>query len=182
MDPVVKKFLDAAKAAERKRFEQERDCILISLGLIDPDKTRREYNDLDYYTHEFPDWDPEKKKYYRTINGAVDVTDEEFEEIRKYAPKVTVKETVKELNSTQRDVDLKNGPEKFLAVINGIALALGIISAIFILFYALSAKGVGGYFVLTALGILLVSFVSWAIVKVMLNISNNLHMINSKLK
>ena len=66
--------------------------------------------------------------------------------------------------------------------INGIALALGIISAVFILFSALSAKGVGGYFVLAALGILLVSFVSWAIVKVMLNISNNLHMINSKLK
>ena len=40
---------------------------------------------------------------------------------------------------------------------------------------------IAGYFVLSALGVLLVSFVSWAVVKVVLNVSNNLHEINAKM-
>ena len=63
MDAKVKEYLDAAKAAERKKFEEKRDSILISLGLVDPDKAKREYSDLDYYTYAYPEWDPEKRKH-----------------------------------------------------------------------------------------------------------------------
>ena len=59
MDARVKEFIDAAKAAERKRFESERDSLLLSLGLVDPDRTRREFSD--YYFSTYPDWDAEKK-------------------------------------------------------------------------------------------------------------------------
>ena len=177
----VKEYLDAAKAAERKKFEEKRDSILISLGLVDPDKTKREYSDLDYYTYAYPEWDPEKRKHYRIVHEPVEVTDEEFEEIMKYAPKVSKKEVLNDIKYTPRFVEVENGAEKFLAVVNNIALAIGIIAAVFLLFIALNSNKIAGYFVLSALGVLLVSFVSWAVVKVVLNVSNNLHEINAKM-
>ena len=177
----VKEYLDAAKAAERKKFEEKRDSILISLGLVDPDKTKREYSDLDYYTYAYPEWDPEKRKHYRIVHEPVEVTDEEFEEIMKYAPKVSKKEVSNDIKYTPQCVEVENGAEKFLAVVNNIALAIGIIAAVFLLFIALNSNKIAGYFVLSALGVLLVSFVSWAVVKVVLNVSNNLHEINAKM-
>ena len=181
MDAKVKEYLDAAKAAERKKFEEKRDSILISLGLVDPDKTKREYSDLDYYTYAYPEWDPEKRKHYRIVHEPVEVTDEEFEEIMKYAPKVSKKEVLNDIKYTPQCVEVENGAEKFLAVVNNIALAIGIIAAVFLLFIALDSNKIAGYFVLSALGVLLVSFVSWAVVKVVLNVSNNLHEINAKM-
>jgi len=67
-----------------------------------------------------------------------------------------------------------------LGTINTIILAVSIIAAIALTICAI-AWGKGALF-LIGLGVLLVGLISWAIVKVMLNISNNLHKINSKLK
>jgi len=67
-----------------------------------------------------------------------------------------------------------------LGTINTIILAVSIIAAIALTICAI-AWGKGALF-LIGLGVLLVGLISWDIVKVMLNISNNLHKINSKLK
>ena len=173
MDENVKKFIEAAKAAERKRYESERDCLLISLGLIDHTKTWREYSD--YYTSTHTDWDDEKGKYYKVVLEPIEVSDEEYEEIKKYAPKDTKKEILSEEL-------IGNGAEKFLSVINGLSLSIGIIVSIVLMVMAINANMYAGYILLSAAVVLLVSLISWAIVKVVLNVSNNLHAINSKIK
>ena len=175
MNENVKKFIDAAKAAERKRFESERDSLLLSLGLIDPEKTRREYSDYPYPTDTHPDLDEEKKKYYRTIVEPLEVSDEEYEQIKQYAPKETL--SVVSGNSV-----LGKTSENFLALLSNISLAIGTIVSIVLLFSTNNFGGNKGYVVLTAVGLFFISLMSWAAIKVLLNISNNLHEINSKIK
>ena len=170
MDAKVKEFLDAAKAKEREAFEKKRDEHLISLGLIDEEsEVVREYSS--YYSTRFEKWDVDKKMYYYDIKQPVKVTDEEYEEILKYSTKNEIEE-----------IEIENGAEKFLSVMNGINLAIGIISAVVLICVALDAYRNGGYYFLASVVILLTSLISWAIVKVVLNISNNLHKINSKQK
>lgn len=167
MDTKVKEFLDAAKAKEREAFEKKRDEHLISLGLVNEEESVREY--ADNYNYVFNKWDEEAKKYYREKLVAISVTDEEYEEIIKHS------------TPTANDVvELDNGAEKFLGVINIIALIVSIITTIVLAIIA-SSEG-EGVILLAGLGVLLVGLISWAVVKVMLNISNNLHKINSKLK
>ena len=170
MDTKVKEFLDAAKAKEREAFEKKRDEHLISLGLVNEGESVREY--ADNYNYVFNKWDEEAKKYYREKLVAISVTDEEYEEIKKYSA----------TNAVAAKEELENGAEKFLAVINGISLTIGIIASVALMFVAADSYRNGGYFLLASVAILLMSLVSWAIVKVILNISNNLHKINSKLK
>lgn len=170
MDAKVKEFLDAAKAKEREAFEKKRDEHLISLGLIDEEsEVVREYSS--YYSTRFEKWDVDKKMYYYDRKQPVKVTDEEYEEILKYSTKNEIEE-----------IEIENGAEKFLSVMNGINLAIGIIAAVVLIFVALDAYRNGGYYFLASVVILLTSLISWAIVKVVLNISNNLHKINSKQK
>lgn len=114
------------------------------MGLIDPDKTRREY--ADYYSVTHSHWDAEKGKYYRVVVEPIEVSDEEYEEI------------------------------------NGLSLTIGVITSIVLFVIAINAYKNIGYMLLSALVVLLISFVSWAIVKVVLNVSNNLHKINIKIK
>lgn len=171
MDARVKEFLDAAKAAERKRFETERDSLLLSLGLVDPDRTRRKYSD--YYSSTYPDWDAEKKKYYRDVPEPIVVSDEEYEEIKKYAPKDAKKVGVGEKI-------IANGDEKFLSVINSLVLIIGVIASIPLFVIALSTSR-DILNMLSPVVVLLTTLVSWAVVKVVLNVSNNLHEINSKI-
>lgn len=168
MDAKVKEFLETAKAKEREAFEKKRDEHLISLGLVNEGESVREY--ADNYNYIFNKWDGETKKFYREKLVAISVTDEEYEEIKKYSATYVVEE------------ELENGAEKFLAVLNGISLAIGIIAAIVLIFVPLDSYRNRGYFFLASGVILLISLVSWAIIKVALNISNNLHKINSKLK
>ncbi len=168
MDTKVKEFLDAAKAKEREAFERKRDEHLISLGLIDEEsEVVREYSS--YYSTRFEKWDVDKKLYYYDRKQPVKVTDEEYEEILKYSTKNEIKE-----------IEIDNGAEKFLSVMNVINLAIGIFAAVFLIFVALD--GNGGYYFLASVVILLTSLISWAIVNVVLNISNNLHKIKSKQK
>ena len=171
MDAKVKEFLEKAQANEREKFEKERDALLISLGLIEGDAVSgREYGPR--YGHPYVHYDAEKKAYYREIKGTpISVTDEEYEMIKKY---VETKET-----QNKKDVAvLKNGAEKFLEVINIIVLIISLICSTILL-------GESGYgeelYTYIGIIVLLVSLIMFASVKVPLNISNNLHEINSKL-
>lgn len=169
MDPKVKEFIDSAKSKERSEFEKKRNAHLISLGLVK--EQVRKYSDA-YNASRFPNYDRELKKYYGDYSVPVDVTDEEYEEIKRIT-------SPKDSNNSK----IENGAENFLGVINIILLIVGIITA-FVLFI-ISSTCYGNeatYFVIAAIVVLFMSFVSWAILRVMLNISNNLHRINSKLK
>lgn len=168
MEPMVKEFIEKAQAKEREKFEKERDKVLISLGLIS--ETFREYSTG--YSYLYPEYDADKKAYYHEKKIPVTVTDEEFEIIKKYA----------EANSEPKEVELDNGAEKFLGVINGILLTISIIASVVLMFVALDAYSGGGYYFLGGLVLLLLSLISFASIKVILNISNNLHKINSKQK
>ena len=75
---------------ERERIiaseKQKKDNHLISLGLTDEQKINRIYCDYTDQTEEFPLYDDKKKRYYKENFGALDVTDEEYNEICKYFP------------------------------------------------------------------------------------------------
>ena len=167
MDVKVKEFLDAAKAKER----EARDKHLVSLGLINEDESVRVYSDIFDQNEGFVRYDKTEKKYYKDVKVVpVSVSDEEYEEIQKVSAAPT----------TIEDETVENGAEKFLGVINGIVLAVSIIAAVILALVAMLEAEGALFFI--GFGVLLVGLISWAIVKVMLNISNNLHRINSKLK
>lgn len=173
MDAKVKQFIDDAKAKERAKFEAKRDEHLIALGLIDDSKKIIEYTPFSKdnekgYIH----WDEDKKQYYREKPAPVIVTDEEYAEILKYAPNTTPANTAGQKNT------IENGAERFLGVINTIGLILFILTA----FICIIASFEEGYFFFVAIGIIIVGLIYWSTVKVVLNISNNLHKINSKIK
>ena len=115
-----------------------------------------------------------KKETRKTYDGVsyipLDVTDEEYAEINKITEE-----------KPNEDIKIENGAENFLAVFNGIFLGIGILASVILVCISFDSYD-GGIYFLSGLGVLLVSFVSWGITKVLLNISNNLHQINSKLK
>ena len=93
----IDKMIEKLKAEELKQKEdklKQREEHLISLGLYEF-KNDREYND--YKTIIFTQWDEEKKKYYIEIEKkvALKITDEEYQEILKYAPIIEEKKEVK---------------------------------------------------------------------------------------
>ena len=164
MDPKVKEFIETAKSKERAEFEKKRDEHLISLGLIK--EQIREYSDS--YGDGYYQYDEEKNKYYKDSLVLVNVTDEEYEEIKKIATKPE---------------EVENGAENFLRVINGISLVIGIIFAVILIIASVNSYGdESTTFLIAGIVVLLISFVSCAIIRVLLNISDNLHKINAKLK
>ena len=108
--------------------------------------------------------------YSGTVNQAIEVTDEEYEEIKKLSPNKITPPQINDYAET-----LLNG-------ILIISLIVGIIGCIVFLSLGFEAyRGSSTYFI--SAGVLLVaSFVNFAVGKVLLNISNNLHSINSKIK
>ena len=172
MDAKLEKFLAEAKAQKRKAFEDKRDNHLRSLGLT-TGETIRKYSDKDSDkdSNTYEKWDEKAQMYYTEVEVPITVTDEEYEEILKYAPKQ---------NDEVPELDTK--AENFLAIMNVICLAAGIIAAIAILYKGTNSSGDFKDYMIEALAIAGVSLISWAIWKVVLNISYNLHEINNKLK
>ena len=179
MHELVKKYLDEGKAKEQELLDEEalkkkeqRDRYLIRLGLISGTERRynKKYGDP-YYT-----WDKKEKMYYYDAPIPVEVTDEELEEIQKYekfqgeSPSLPVEEKP----------TIKNGAEETLSAINSIFYVLAWIAA-FIMFVLGMSKGFYGL-VWNAVQLVIYSTIAWAVVKVYVNISNNLHELNAKSK
>lgn len=164
MDEKLQKYLDEAKAKERRK----KDELLISLGLT-KDETVRIYSER--YSDVYNKWDAETDMYYADVKVPITVTDEEYEEIKKYAS-----------NSTDEATDLDTKAENFLAILNAIFLIIGIITALVILYKGMNSTGSFKEHLIEAAVVAGGSLISWAIWKVVLNISYNLHEINSKLK
>ena len=177
MDEIVKKFLDEAKAKEQEALEEaarkkkeERDEFLVSLGLTKGTERKWQENIGSPYVL----WDEEKKMYYYDAPVPVDVTDEEFEEIKKYAHF----QNNDVPSSKEEDLPYDNGAERTLNTINKIMLTLAIVGGI-VLFFIGGATG-QYYLMIWSLVIILGYVIVWAFVKVYINISNNLHAINYK--
>ena len=173
----MKEQIESLLRVEKERIiasdKQKRDNHLISIGLVDKEKTRRSY--IDYWT-EGAKYDTEKQKNYVESFGALDVTDEEYAEICKIfpPPKVDVK-----------NIGIKSGAETTLSVIATIVLIGGIIGALICLFTITWVKvGWDTVFnpmgLITAISMLLVSLTIWASLSVLSNISISLKEINSK--
>ena len=79
MNEKLKNFLDAERAVERKKYEKERDEVLLSLGLCE-----REY--ADEYSEEFclyeVDLQTGKTNWYK--QRPIEISDEEYEELKKH--------------------------------------------------------------------------------------------------
>ena len=158
MHPKVERFLREARNKEL----QEREKILIELGLYED----IEVNGNDGYDyHEYDPISISNKYYKRNI---VDISDEEYEMILKHS------------HPNKQKLNNKNGAEQFLGVINTIILIIGIIAAIVLVFIGWIEEEIR--YALYGICVALITTIYWAAIKVTLNISNNLHQINAKLK
>ena len=77
MNEKLKEFLDAKKEAEQKKYQEEKQRILIEQGLFE-----KEYSPNSFYSQEFPLYDHVADKYYKEV--PLEITDEEYREIKKY--------------------------------------------------------------------------------------------------
>ena len=87
MNEKLKEFLDAKKDAEKKAYEEKKKDTLIELGLFE-----KVYSENNAYSIEYPwsEWDSENSinKYYKKI--PMEITDEEYEEVKKYSKKPVI--------------------------------------------------------------------------------------------
>jgi len=179
VENLIKKEKDRLYTSKK----QMRDNHLISLGLIDENKTERKYMDTNYsagYSTGYGKFDPETKKYYTESHAALDVTDEEYDEICKYHPP-TLSQTDIFKNTT--------GAEVTLNTISIIVLVCGIIGTLICLFtitFVEECRGCGKEFspigFVISLGVLLTSLTTWATLKIICEIAMNLRQINNKTK
>ena len=161
MHPKVEEFLQKAKEDELKKRQDQ----LIKLGLYEEiEVSNGNYNRLGYITDK--DTGQYVYKYYKWV--AIDISDEEYEMILKYYP------------PNEQEQPCNNGAEKFLETINTLTLIIGIVIAMALALYGFIAGS--SMSILYGIGGALITTIYWAVIKVTLNISNNLHQINAKLK
>ena len=150
MNLQVENLLKTEKERIIASDKQKRDKHLISIGLVDKEKSIRIYSEQDIYTSEFDKYDDEKKKYYKENAVALDVTDEEYNEVCKYFPPKS---------------DIFGKDSKFgkiypaLSIISIICTIIGaviILFAVIGLFYGISLVSSGYSSEETAMGVILI--------------------------
>ena len=84
MNEKLRMFLEAKKEDEIKRYEFEKQKMLIELGLC-----YKVYSPDDKYSQEYSqiEWDSTNQvsKYFKMV--PIEITDEEYQEVKKYAKK-----------------------------------------------------------------------------------------------
>jgi hypothetical protein len=169
-----KKRLDSSKQAQR-------DKHLIKLELIDEEKSNREYTDV--YSDKYPYYDPEKKKHYREVKVALNITEQEYEELCKYFPPDS-----KNINTYDSYENTLNSHENTLNVVANITLGVGILCTIILSFsivytdvpYRESEFDLTGFAI--TLSVLLTTILTWALLRVISSISTNVRELNNKTK
>ena len=113
-----------------------------------------------------------KKKETKDETAFEMFTDEEYEEIKRMTSDLSLV-----------NIGIDYGAENFLRILNGILLTIGIIVAVVLFFSSFDSYGDEALgWILGGVAVLLSSLFSWGVVRVLLNISNNLYQINTKLK
>lgn len=132
MEPILKAFLDKKQAEQRKEFESERDQLLVSLGLV---KFEKEYSPSGKQTGPYVKYDVGAKNYYYVKHKTpIEVTDEEYEQIKKYA--LTQKSQKPQTLQKSNEVD---GTEWGLKLVNGVFWVLAIIGFVIVISLASDA-------------------------------------------
>lgn len=164
MEKTAQDFIAALKAKEREEYERKRDLHLIELGLV-KENTITIYSRVQ--TEMCRMWDNEKQMYFNLVKEPIAVTDEEYDEIKRLTH-------VKEPN-------INSDSEKHLKSFLKAYLIISIIVAIIIFIGGIIADSfiIG---VIIGIVLLVTSWLYYVIGGVLLNISNNLHSINSKVK
>ena len=139
MNTKVQEFIDKMKAEKKEKELRQRKEHLISLGLIDENKSfvGKKYSDVWDGTSTCH-WDNKEKKYYKMaeIKDAIEVSDEEYLEILKYCPLTEAKgNTTKATGNTKKTASTPWGDA--IKTIAHILLAVNIIGGL-ILFSVLS--------------------------------------------
>ncbi len=80
MNEKVEQFLQAKKQAVSEQYEKEKSKFLFELGLFEKEYSPNNEFSSEYY---FSEWDGSATKYFKKV--PVQITDEEYEEIKKYA-------------------------------------------------------------------------------------------------
>ena len=174
MDDLVKEYLDKAKASVAAEETKSRNKHLISLGLY---HTERVYGP---YGGKFLLYDKEQKRHYYEKKIPVEVTDEEYSEICKYASRNKVEEDIPEEPKVK---EVSNSAERILGGFNTFLLCVNILMAIVVLIGVIATGEMMSVSMAVLVAVLIVAgaILVWATVKVCLNISNNLHEINAKM-
>jgi hypothetical protein len=175
MNSKVQELIDTERQRLISAKKQDRDNLLISLGLIDEEKTiLKEYV---HYDPQFPSrkFDEVKKVYYQEIPAPLSITDDEYEELSRYFP---------EDNKTSNGSTSEEGTLNAIAVIT---LILGLICSLILFFtLALESDRWGTEFKMTgfviALSVMLYTIMTWALLRVISNISINIRQLNNKTK
>ncbi len=168
MGQTVQEFIQAAQAKEREEYEYKRNLHLLELGLIDSEKITKYYSKSQSSVYTM--WDSEKQMWYYSTPAPLDVTDEEYEEIKRLSEK------------KEEPLVLNNGAESFLNVMLIISLIIGIIGTLALFVIGMTQYIGGGVYIISAVALLIASLVNFSVGKVALNISKNLHTINAKIK
>lgn len=182
MHPKVQEFIETAKKLqseelaealdlEKQKQQAERDNLLISLGLYSEKIIYIDHmEDIENYDNAH--FDSIRGQYYTKSKVAYSVSDEEFEEIKKYTLK-------KEKTEHVENISLDNTAEQFLGILNTLSLILCLIVALILFVVGITEER---NLIGLSIGFAILGLMSYACAKVVLNISNNLHQINSKMK
>lgn len=175
MNSKVQELIDSKRQRLISAKKQERDNFLISLGLIDEEKTMRK--EFVHYDPQFSSrkFDEVKKVYYQEVPAPLSITDEEYEELLRYFPK------------EKEEPDESTSEEVTLNIIAVITLILGLICSVILFFtLALETDRWGTEFKLTgfvvAISVMLYTILTWALLRVIARISTNIRELNHKSK
>ncbi len=124
MNIKIQEFIDRKKEEKKASELKKRDEHLISLGLVDESRSTCGIKYLDNWNGSKEcQWDDKKGKYYikTEVPAAIEVTDEEYEEILKYSSPTT--ENVKmELPKTKWSKTIEI--TAFICLIAGVAFGI----------------------------------------------------------
>lgn len=85
MNVQVQEFINKMKEEQKEKELKKREEHLVSLGLIDENKSTYKTSKV-FPNEEGWKFDYIKQTYYKETPEAIEVTDEEYQEILKYAP------------------------------------------------------------------------------------------------
>lgn len=182
MNPKVEKWLQEQKEALAASKKAQRDKHLIKIGLCSEENSLYMDGTGNTITKEQYDSFKAIGRTAYARRGALDVTDEEYAEICKYAPE----------NKTDIDEKAENGIMKVANAVKSIGVILWIILALIGLVSGLALASWGfsfGLFIAYFFGGAFSGFICWlgcymvwAVLKVFTNISRTLYRIEEKQK
>ena len=156
MNPIVEDFLSKRRALQRDEALIQREEHLISLGLVE-DRTEERVCYFDEWDGtKACKWDANKQKYYKVVELPVpiEVTDEEYEQILKYAP-------INEPKKSPVKKPVRGGGSRWGNIIETLAVSMLVLSIVGIIFisFLLGVDTSIIWVVLFAIPLAIISFV-----------------------